>query len=164
MSADGLFEDDKKGSRQDRYCHVGFKIWKYVVNFFSNPYKEQKRELNVLDSIQTLLESEPTAENINKCQELSKLHRMVENTRARRRLEKWSLRIIKWYLVIVFLVVVACYLKIGERYLLYIPDAIMITILSTTTVNIIGLGLIVLRGHFLANESYEEKEDPNSNH
>lgn len=88
MSADGLFEDDKKGSRQDRYCHVGFKIWKYVVNFFSNPYKEQKRELNVLDSIQTLLESEPTAENINKCQELSKLHRMVENTRARRRLEK----------------------------------------------------------------------------
>lgn len=27
----------------------------------------------------------------------------------------------------------------------------MIAILTTTTVNIIGLGLIVLRGHFLAN-------------
>lgn len=34
-----------------------------------------------------------------------------------------------------------------------IPNTIMITILSTTTVNIIGLGLIVLKGHFLANDS-----------
>lgn len=36
--------------------------------------------------------------------------------------------------------------------LLVIPNPIMIAILTTTTANIIGLGLIVLRGHFLAND------------
>mgnify|MGYP001674585526 FL=1 len=35
----------------------------------------------------------------------------------------------------------------------------MITILSTTTVNIIGLGLIVLRGHFLANDKSNNMDE-----
>lgn len=160
MSVDILFDDKDEVRKKDKYCHFGYETWLYVSKFFSSPYKKQKRELNVLDSIQTLLESEPTDENINKCQELSKLHRMVENTRARRRLERWSLQVIKYYLVIVFIVVLLSYIKINDGYILYIPDTIMITILSTTTVNIIGLGLIVLRGHFLANEDVD-KEDKN---
>lgn len=159
MSADILFDDSNEVSNKDKYCHLGYETWLYIHKFFSSPYKKQKRELNVLDSIQTLLESEPTDENINKCQELSKLHRMVENTKARRRLEKWSLRVIGYYLLIVLVVVIASYAKINGHYLLYIPDGIMITILSTTTVNIIGLGLIVLRGHFLANEDVDQKEE-----
>lgn len=161
MSADNLFDDVNEAGKKDKFCHFGYDIWQYVLNFFSSPYKEQKRELNVLDSIQTLLESEPTDENINKCKELSRLHRMVENTRARRRLEKWSLRVIALYLVVVLVVVLASYTKVGDGYLLYIPDTIMITILSTTTVNIIGLGLIVLRGHFLANETDKEQKEEN---
>lgn len=156
MSVDILFDDKDEASKKDKYCHLGYETWQYVSKFFSSPYKKQKRELNVLDSIQTLLESEPTDENINKCQELSKLHRMVENTRARRRLEKWSLQVIKCYLVIVFVIVLLSYIKINDWHILYIPDTIMITILSTTTVNIIGLGLIVLRGHFLANEDVDK--------
>lgn len=39
----------------------------------------------------------------------------------------------------------------------------MITILSTTTVNIIGLGLIVLKGHFLAKESLDDNDNINPN-
>lgn len=163
MSADKLFDDKSEVRNRDKYCHLGYEVWQYVINFFSSPYKEQKRELNVLDSIQTLLESEPTDENINKCKELSKLHRMVENTRARRRLEKWSLRAIAWYLLIVLIVVILSYFKVEEHSLLNVPEPIMITILSTTTVNIIGLGLIVLRGHFLANETDKEQQEDKNN-
>lgn len=97
MSADNLFDNEEKDDEKKKRLvaiHLGFYIIDTVKQFFSSPYKREKRELNVLDSIQTLLESEPTDENINKCKELSKLHRMVENTKARRRLEKWSLRVI----------------------------------------------------------------------
>ena len=139
--------------------HLGFYVIDAVKQFFSSPYKKEKRELNVLDSIQTLLESEPTGENINKCQELSKLHRMVENTKARRRLEKWSLRVIAWYLMIVLVIVVLCYTNIKWLHILEIPWKIMGAVLTTTTVNIIGLGLIVLRGHFLANNASNNMDD-----
>ena len=138
---------------------MGFYVIDAVKQFFSSPYKKEKRELNVLDSIQTLLESEPTGENINKCQELSKLHRMVENTKARRRLEKWSLRVIAWYLMIVLVIVVLCYTNIKWLHILEIPWKIMVAVLTTTTVNIIGLRLIVLRGHFLANNASNNMDD-----
>lgn len=156
MSIDRLFEEEKKGCKAmgENFAikHLGYYIIHLIKQFFSSPFKKERRELNVLDSIQTLLESEPTDENINKCQELSKLHRMVENTRARRRLEKWSLRVIACYLIIVFVVVVLCYTNIEWLHIIEIPWKIMIAVLTTTTINIIGLGLIVLRGHFLANE------------
>lgn len=163
MSAENLFDKEEndgenKGKNLTAW-HLGFYIIDTVKQFFSSPYKKEKRELNVLDSIQTLLESEPTDENINKCQELSKLHRMVENTKARRRLEKWSLRVIAWYLIIVLVVVFLSYTKICWLNILDIEPQIMIAVLTTTTVNIIGLGLIVLRGHFLANDASNSMED-----
>lgn len=160
MSADNLFDkEEKEGEKNLAARHFGFYVIDAVKRFFSSPYKKEKRELNVLDSIQTLLESEPTDENINKCQELSKLHRMVENTKARRRLEKWSLRVIAWYLMIVLVVVFLSYTKIKWLNILHIEPQIMIAVLTTTTVNIIGLGLIVLRGHFLANDASNSMED-----
>lgn len=142
--------------------HLGFYIPYWIKFFFSKPFKEEKKDLNILDIVQTLLDSESTStENIQKSKELTKLHRVVENTKARRRLEKWSLRVIASYLLIVLLVVVACYIKVGKEriHIIEIPPEIMITILSTTTVNIIGLGLIVLRGHFLANDKANNMED-----
>lgn len=162
MSADNLFEEEKEEDvKEKNLCrkHFGYYFIDAIKQFFSSPYKKEKRELNVLDSIQTLLESEPTDENINKCQELSKLHRMVENTKARRRLEKWSLHVIVWYLIIVLIVVVLCYTNIKCLHIIEIPWRIMIAVLTTTTVNIIGLGLIVLRGHFLANDASNSMED-----
>jgi hypothetical protein len=158
MSEDNLFDGTDRKERNMVARHFGYYIYNWVHDFFSSPYKKEKRELNVLGSIQTLLESEPTEENINKCKELSKLHRMVENTRARRRLEKWSLRVIAWYLLIVFAIIVLCYTNIPYIHI-NIPSNIMVVILTTTTVNIIGLGLIVLRGHFLANEGYDKDKD-----
>lgn len=145
--------------------HLGYYIPYWVKFFFSKPFKEEKKDLNILDIVQTLLDSESTStENIQKSKELTKLHRVVENTKARRRLEKWSLRVIATYLMIVLVIVVACYVKIpiGKDkvyHIIEIPSEIMITILSTTTVNIIGLGLIVLRGHFLANDKANNMED-----
>lgn len=162
MSVETLFEDSEKGKATDRklVCrHFGYYSLRFIKQFFSSPYKKEKRELNVLDSIQTLLESEPTDENINKCKELSKLHRMVENTKARRRLEKWSLRVIAWYLFIVLAVVFLSYTQIKWLNILNIEPEIMIAVLTTTTVNIIGLGLIVLRGHFLANNDANSIKD-----
>jgi len=150
--------------------HLGYYIPYWVKFFFSKPFKEEKKDLNILDIVQTLLDSESTStENIQKSKELTKLHRVVENTKARRRLEKWSLRVIATYLLIVLVIVVACYIKIpidkNEVYhIIEIPSEIMITILSTTTVNIIGLGLIVLRGHFLANDKANNMEDDDANH
>lgn len=84
---------------------------------------------------------------------------MVENTKARRRLEKWSLRVIAWYLMIVLVIVVLCYTNIKWLHILEIPWKIMVAVLTTTTVNIIGLGLIVLRGHFLANNVSNNMDD-----
>lgn len=138
------------------WIHLGYYIPYWLKFFFSAPFKEKKKDINILDTVSSLLESETTPENLNKCKELVHLHRIVENTKARRRLEKWSLRVIAIYLFIVLTIVVCNYIAIPvlSGYVnIHITDSIMITILSTTTINIIGLGLIVLRGHFLANDS-----------
>lgn len=39
----------------------------------------------------------------------------------------------------------------------------MMVLLSTTTINIIGLGLIVLRGHFQEKETLKNKNEEKSN-
>lgn len=148
--------------------HLGYYIPHMIKCFFSAPGRKERRELNVLDQVQILIESSTTHENIQKCQELTQLHRIIENTKARRRLEKWSLRVIAVYLFIVLLIVMSCYTSWGNTPLLYviksdIPSNIMIAILTTTTANIIGLGLIVLRGHFLAKESMTEGKSISEN-
>lgn len=138
--------------------HGGYYLANAVRIFFTKPFKETRRDLDILGTVSVLLDSEPTSENIDRCKELTRLHRIVENTKARRRLEKWSLRVIATYLLVVFLVVAAYYSKIAAINVLNIPQGIMITILSTTTVNIIGLGLIVLRGFFLVSDDTKENK------
>lgn len=159
MPNDDFFSPRRRIRWYHYTIHLGYFIPYWISFFFSKPFKETKRDLNVLDNVDTLLASETTDENIDKCKELTRLHRVIENTRARRRLEKWSLRVIALYLFIVLLIVVLCYSKIpyvSDIISITIPDTVMITILSTTTVNIIGLGLIVLRGHFLANDKSDD--------
>lgn len=165
MSDFGTLFGNKNTIRWYHYLiHLGYYIPYWIKFFFSQPFKEKKKDLNILDTVQSLLESETTDENIEKCKELTHLHRIIENTKARRRLEKWSLRVIAIYLFVVLCIVLATYTNPKFKYYIEIPNTIMITILSTTTVNIIGLGLIVLRGHFLANDkSNEVKENKNKN-
>lgn len=153
-----LFENKENTTNRHYIAHLGFYFSNMIKVFFSNPFKEERRDLNMLDTVKALLESETTDDNIKKCKELIKLHRIVENTRARKRLEKWSLRIIATYLFIVLSIVILNYIQIGKP-LFHIHTEIMITILSTTTINIIGLGLIVLRGHFLADDKTNRLDD-----
>lgn len=113
----------------------------------------------MLDIVRDILSNKQDDKSINQSQELVKLHRVIENTKARRRLETWSLRVIVVYLIIVLILVVSNYLYTGWfDAVMVIPENVMIAILTTTTVNIIGLGLIVLRGHFLANENTKNEE------
>ncbi len=137
-----------------------YKIYYNTKRFFTSP--KPARELNLLDQVNSLLNTtgdEPTEEVIKKCRNFIHLHRVTENTSARKRLERWAKRIIVIYLLTVLFLVVAC----SNRFypLMAISDTVMITILSTTTVNIIGLGLIVLRGHFFLKEKESDmnKED-----
>lgn len=153
---DTLFGDGKVIRWYHYWIHLGYYIPYWIKFFFSAPFKEKKKDINILDTVSSLLESETTPENLDKCKELVHLHRIVENTKARRRLEKWSLRVIAIYLFIVLAIVVCNYIAVPllSGYMdIHVTEPIMITILSTTTINIIGLGLIVLRGHFLANDN-----------
>lgn len=128
--------------------HGGFKCYSAFRRFFISPHP--RKELNLLEQVETLLnstpaEQEPTNELIDKCHHFIKLHRIIENTNARKRLERWAKKVIVFYLLAVLGLVI---LDSVTNPWFIISDAVMITILSTTTVNIIGLGLIVLRGHF----------------
>lgn len=157
-----IFDSERNIKWYHYLIHLGYYIPYWIKFFFSKPFKQaKKKDLDVLDKVATLLDSETTDENIANCKELVHLHRVIENTRARRRLEKWSLRVIAVYLFAVLLIVFLCYVRYDKFRILDIPQTIMITILSTTTVNIIGLGLIVLRGHFLANDKSNNMEDKN---
>lgn len=139
--------------------HGGFFLFHAVKCFFSKPFKPAKKELDLMENVSSLLGGRTTSDNIEKVKSLIYLHRVIEKTKARRRLEKWSLRVIAIYLIVVFLLVVASYISVPELNVrLIIPEHVMIAILTTTTVNIIGLGLIVLRGHFLANEMTKEDD------
>lgn len=135
----------------------------YVIEFFGikirRKYKNIKPDLDPLDIVRRLLEDFESPENIEKSKSVANLHRLIENTHARRRLEKWSLRTIGVYLCIVCFIVFATYAHIpfiGFPFL-HIEPQIMVAILTTTTANIIGLGLIVLRGHFLARDDDKSK-------
>lgn len=157
MSED-LFDstDMKVCSKPSFLKHGGFYVVFHIKNFFLNPLKKGKKDLDLLDKTRLLLETDVNNNDVmNKCEQFIELHRIVENTKARRRLEKWASRVIAIYLLVVMGIVVCNYGSIKpfrDWGTMFISEPVMITILSTTTVNIIGLGLIVLRGHFLMND------------
>lgn len=140
--------------------HLGFYSFHIIRCFFRHPLKKDKQDLELLEQVRSLLDVEVNNDNIEKSRHIVGLHRVVENTHARRRLERWSLRVIAVYLAVVFALVLCTYANIPIIGLpfIHIPNDIMIAILTTTTANIIGLGLIVLRGHFLANEERKDNK------
>ena len=148
-------EDEEKVVWYHYITHLGFFSFHLIKCFFRHPLKKDKKDLELLEQVRSLLDVEVNDDNIEKSRLIVGLHRVVENTHARRRLERWSLRVIAVYLAVVFALVLCTYAEIPLLGLpfIHIPNDIMIAILTTTTANIIGLGLIVLRGHFLANES-----------
>lgn len=151
------------------FLHLGYYIPYWIKFFFSEPFNKQVpvKDLDLLEQVKLLLDVQSDAKDtvfIDTCKGFIHLHRIIENTRARKRLEKWASRIIAIYLFVVLCIVICNYIRIpmmGNGIKLEITDQVIIIILSTTTINIIGLGLIVLRGHFLSkdkNNEIEEKE------
>lgn len=121
-------------------------------------------DLKLIEKVNLLLETgDDNEETSSLIIKYTKLHRVHENTKARRRLEKWASIVIVIYLIVVLAIVLINYISIDyedcwlSMITIEIPDKIMFTILSTTTVNIIGLGLIVLRGHFPNKEDKDER-------
>lgn len=147
------------------FIYGGYNLKKVVFEFFYGPSNAQNKDLNFIEKIALLLEpGNPEDRIIRKSEDLIRLHRVHENTKARKRLEKWASKVIVCYLIIVLCIVISNYMSISfppplsflNKFSMSIPEEIMITILSTTTVNIIGLGLIVLRGHFLSKDDTNE--------
>ena len=162
----------KKPIKYNFFLYLVHNIKEIVLAFFRGPKKEE-RDLNYVDKLASLLDVKNSNETIlQKCKEYSRLHRIYENTKARKRLEKWASRIIAIYLLVVLLLVICNYINVSYfpgwlsfmNFVTFdIPDAVMITILSTTTVNIIGLGLIVLRGHFFNKDDLKDLEATKNN-
>lgn len=145
--------------------HGAYKVYYNIKRFFTSP--KPAKELNLLEQVSSLLNTvgdHPSEDVIEKCRHFIHLHRVTENTSARKRLERWAKRVIIFYLLIVLFLVVAGTNQFFK--LVNISDTVMITILSTTTVNIIGLGLIVLRGHFYQKEKVSDtrSEDQEVSH
>lgn len=95
-------------------------------------------------------------------EKLLEQHRTIENTQARRRLERWACWAIVIYLACVFLLLIFNGISrilwpdiFNAEHPLF-SDSVLYVILSTTTVNILGLGFIVLKGHF---PQKEEKQN-----
>lgn len=115
---------------------------------------EREGEIPFMSVCATLVQGCQYEENSPKLvRELLNLHRIEQNTKARRRLERWVTRLIVWYLFTVLLLVLL-YALGPDGYLfcfrigLEISNVVMVTILSTTTVNVIGLAIILVRGLF----------------
>lgn len=134
-------------------CFI-YKTWYNILYTFRNPFKEPKRELNLLEQVEVLINTGDSGDVIDYCERYIYLHRIIENTRARRRLERWVTRLVSTYLLIVFALIVTSYMLKWD-----LPLGVIITILSTTTVNIVALGYILVRGLFHENESEDAKKE-----
>lgn len=134
-------------------CFI-YKLWYNILYTFRNPFKEQKRELNLLEQVEVLINTGGSGNVIDYCERYIYLHRIIENTRARRRLERWVTRLVSTYLLIVFALIVTSYILKWD-----LPLGVIITILSTTTVNIVALGYILVRGLFHENENEDAKKE-----
>lgn len=143
----------------------------YIKEVFLLKFKKhRKEELRLLDQVNILItESDAPDKVTDTCEKYIALHRIVENTKARGRLERWITKLIAWYLFAVFIIVALVALShedssSGLKNLFKLSDTVMITILSTTTVNIVALGIILVRGLFHENERHDlSKEKPSEN-
>lgn len=129
---------------------------------FKKTQKENPREPKLLEQVNILISDNP-AKVADVCEKYISLHRIVENTKARRRLEKWITRLIVWYLIVVGSILLLSSLSVwlaDNGYPnIFISDKIMVVLLSTTTVNIVALGIILAKGLFHEHEKEDVKKE-----
>lgn len=153
---DGLIKNDDK-VRRIRKQYAAHDIWVVIRDFFIGESKERPQEVSFSEIVSSILMKDSTDRDVLEAsRNLLEQHRMQENTKARRRLERWATWIISCYLLaVLLLVIVNGVISVVHSNTEFITSKIMVVILSTTTINIIGLGLIVLRGHFPQNKDKE---------
>lgn len=148
--------DQKMDSQSIPWRNGIYKLWWNFTQLFKNPFKERKKELRLLDQVSIII-SEGNPEDVaDTCEKYISLHRIVENTRARKRLEKWITRLIFSYLtVILFIVLVSGLEDYAKRHgfpYIHFDIKVLVVLLTTTTVNIVALGFILTRGLFHEHE------------
>lgn len=162
----------QKSEKQWRHNlrHGGYFIVVFIWRFIFGPKNAKPpkaRDSQFKFIAEQLISTLPDNENgfiTSTTQKLLEQHRTIENTQARRRLEKWACWTIILYLSSVFVLVV---LNGFSRVIWpdifkdrdFISETVMYVILSTTTINIIGLGIIVLKGHF-PHEDKDKSSNP----
>ncbi len=70
------------------------------------------------------------------------IERYHENSKSRKELTKWVKWIVSIYLVLIFFI-----LLLNSKFI-FLSDIVLCTLLGTTTLNILGLMYIVLKGYF----------------
>ena len=156
--------NEEVGAKEDfNWRYGGHHIAILIKEFFCGRTMPRRGHDTFTSVAETLVANFGDRDNINEnilksTKELLRQQRMLEDTHARRRLERWATRVISWYLIIVLILVVADS-TISALFDIdggFITGGIMAAILTTTTINIIGLGLIVLRGHFPKSNTDED--------
>lgn len=166
-STDGIF-DEQVGTGTSKECkwkYSGYHIAIAVKEFFCGKTRPKRGHDTFTSVAETIVANfsdggEIQESLLKSTKELLRQQRMLEDTHARRRLERWATRVIAWYLIIVLIVVIlnSIISAVADIEGGFISGGIMAAILTTTTVNIIGLGLIVLKGHFPNNQKKDIEE------
>lgn len=92
----------------------------------------------------------PDAEDL----ETQERKRYAQDTTYRKLLAKWVMWVVSVWLGIVITIVVLT----GFRVLTYTPT-VLVTLLATTTINVLGLAFIVLRGLFLGHGRFKRRRN-----
>jgi hypothetical protein len=108
--------------------------------------------MNLTDLLQAIPENSPSSFSDVDTQTLdtqikySELDRFKSNTKDRKWLAVWTAATVSVWLILVLLIL------IFNNSFLQLTDTVLVTLLGTTTLNVLGLPFIVLRGHFLSSE------------
>lgn len=140
--------------------HGGYSLILFLWEYFTgprkpNPPKSKDSQFKfIAERLISTLPDNPDQLTVDTTKQLLEQHRTIENTQARRRLERWACWAIVIYLACVFLLLIfngvsrVLWPTIFTADKPLFSDNVLYVILSTTTVNILGLGFIVLKGHF----------------
>lgn len=146
--------------------HGGYKLYYTIKAFFfglERPPKNKTKFSDIAESLISVLPHNQDKGILEASEKLLHLQRALEDTYARRRLERWASRTISLYLIATFLLLMlngaSMVLFPKETPNGFISDTIMGVVLSTTTINVIGLGVIVLKGHFDNKKKAEDKKE-----
>lgn len=171
QSVKGYEKDPFNENQKSPYSHLPWKyygFWRCVctIKCFLCGKRDITIETNTFgETAETIISTldKLDKDTLQVGKDLLHLQRDVENTRARRRLEKWACVVIVVYLIFVFTLILLNGLSMIWKPEIFkehgfISDNVMTIILSTTTINIIGLVVIVLRGHF-DNKKGDKEQD-----